>query len=155
MPWYLTWSNCAKPAPTLSSLVNGASLGRSTSYYWRWQLANYRIPSVRNTILGHQLRQKIVFFSSFMCRFLMKHQNLLDSGLAANDGYFWQEVAKKFQEVNEEYNNLAYTDFMFVGVNPSIKLQHNWSSFWRFTRLSLNLMVRSLRTLRKVKIMMI
>lgn len=79
----------------------------------------------------------------------MKCQNLLDSGLAANDGYFWQEVTKKFQEVNEEYNNLAYTDFMFVGVNPSIKLQHNWSSFWRFTRLSLNHMVRSLRTLFK------
>jgi hypothetical protein len=85
----------------------------------------------------------------------MKCQNVLDSGLAANDGYFWREVTKKFQEVNEECNNLAYTDFMFVGVNPSIKLQHNWSSFWRFTRLSLNLMVRSLRTLRKVKIMMI
>jgi hypothetical protein len=44
-----------------------------------------------------------------------------------NGEYFWQEVAEKFQEVNQEYNNLAYMDSMFAGVNPSVKLEHNWS----------------------------
>ncbi len=30
-----------------------------------------------------------------------KDKNMLDSGLAANDQYFWQEVADKYQETND------------------------------------------------------
>jgi hypothetical protein len=56
-----------------------------------------------------------------------KKKEILDSGLAANDEYFWQEVMEKYQEVNEEYDELAHTDSMFAGVDPSVKLPHSWS----------------------------
>lgn len=56
-----------------------------------------------------------------------KKKEILDSGLAANDEYFWQEVMEKYQEVNEEYDELAHTDSMFAGIDPSVKLPHSWS----------------------------
>jgi hypothetical protein len=37
-----------------------------------------------------------------------KDKNLLDTGLAANDEYFWQEVAEKYQDVNDDYECLAW-----------------------------------------------
>jgi hypothetical protein len=51
----------------------------------------------------------------------------LDSGLAVNDEYFWQEIAKKYQEKNDDYNLLAYDNAFFDCVDPSVKLEHNWS----------------------------
>jgi len=56
-----------------------------------------------------------------------KDKNVLDTGLAANDEYFWQEVAEKYQETNNAYDNLAFVDSVFLGVNPSVKLEHSWS----------------------------
>jgi hypothetical protein len=56
-----------------------------------------------------------------------KKKEILDCGLAANDEYFWQEVMENYQEVNEEYDELAHTDSMFSGVDPSVKLPHSWS----------------------------
>jgi hypothetical protein len=51
----------------------------------------------------------------------------LDSGLAGNDEYFWQEVADKFQETNENYDKLGHVHSLFLGIDPSVKLQHSWS----------------------------
>jgi hypothetical protein len=51
----------------------------------------------------------------------------LDSGLAANDKYFWQKVVEKYQESNVLYDRIAFTDPMFSGIGPSIKLEHSWS----------------------------
>jgi hypothetical protein len=56
-----------------------------------------------------------------------KDKSVLDSGLAGNDEYFWQEIAKKYQEKNDDYNLLAYDNAFFDGVDPSVKLEHNWS----------------------------
>ncbi len=56
-----------------------------------------------------------------------KDKGILDSGLAANDEYFWQEVAEKYQESNESFDSLAFDDALFDGVDPSVKLEHNWS----------------------------
>jgi hypothetical protein len=56
-----------------------------------------------------------------------KDKSILDSGLAANDEYFWQEVAEKFQEKKEDYDNLAHEHPLFLGIDPSVKLQHGWS----------------------------
>jgi len=56
-----------------------------------------------------------------------KNKEILDSGLTANDEYFWQEVMKKYQEVNEEYDELAHMDSMFAGVEPLVMLPHSWS----------------------------
>jgi hypothetical protein len=36
-----------------------------------------------------------------------KDKDLIDSGLAANDEYFWQEVAEKYQEDNDDFIMLA------------------------------------------------
>jgi hypothetical protein len=36
-----------------------------------------------------------------------KDKNVLDTGLAANNEYFWQEVAEKYQETNN-YDEVAY-----------------------------------------------
>jgi hypothetical protein len=59
-----------------------------------------------------------------------KKKEILDSGLAANDEYFWQEVMEKYQEVNEEYDEPAHTDSMFAGIDPLVKLPHSWSKLW-------------------------
>ncbi len=56
-----------------------------------------------------------------------KDKSILDSGLAGNDEYFWQEVAEKFQEKKEDYDNLAHEHTLFLGIDPSVKLQHGWS----------------------------
>jgi hypothetical protein len=56
-----------------------------------------------------------------------KDKGILDSGLAANDEYFWQEVVAKYKESNESYDSLAFEDSLFEGVDPSVKLEHNWS----------------------------
>jgi hypothetical protein len=56
-----------------------------------------------------------------------KDKGILDSGLAANDEYFWQEVAAKYQETNKSYGELAFDDSLFDGVDPSVRLEHNWS----------------------------
>jgi len=45
-----------------------------------------------------------------------KDKNILDTGLASNDEYFWQEVTKKYKEVNEDYNNLALLRISFLGL---------------------------------------
>jgi hypothetical protein len=56
-----------------------------------------------------------------------KDKSILDSGLAENDEYFWQEVAEKFQEKKEDNDNLAHEHPLFLGIDPSVKLQHGWS----------------------------
>ena len=56
-----------------------------------------------------------------------KDKSILDSGLAGNDEYFWQEVADKFQEMNENYDKLGHVHSLFLGIDPSVKLQHSWS----------------------------
>jgi len=56
-----------------------------------------------------------------------KDKSVLDSGLAGNDEYFWQEIAEKYQEKNDDYDLLAYDHAFFDGVHPSVKLEHNWS----------------------------
>jgi hypothetical protein len=56
-----------------------------------------------------------------------KDKTILDSGLAANNEYFWQEVVEKFQQTNVIYDCIAFTDPMFSGVDPSIKVEHSWS----------------------------
>ncbi len=56
-----------------------------------------------------------------------KDKNILDSGLAANDEYSWQEVVERYQETNVLYDFITFTDPMFSGIDPSIKLEHSWS----------------------------
>ncbi len=56
-----------------------------------------------------------------------KIKSILDSRLTGNDEYFWQEVADKFQETKEECDNLAHVQSLFLGIDPSVKLQHSWS----------------------------
>jgi hypothetical protein len=36
-------------------------------------------------------------------------------------------IAEKYQETNDAYDNLAFVDSVFLGVNPSVKLEHSWS----------------------------
>jgi hypothetical protein len=57
-----------------------------------------------------------------------KDRDVLDSGLAVFDEYFWQEVAEKFQEVNAMYDKLAFDDPMFAlaEIDPSVKIAHTW-----------------------------
>ena len=73
-----------------------------------------------------------VLFSDEMCPKFerlgeKRDKNVLDSGLAANDEYFWQEVAEIYKETNADYDNLAFVDSIFLGVDPSVKLDHSWS----------------------------
>ena len=56
-----------------------------------------------------------------------KDKNILDSGLAANDEYFWYEVVEQYQQTNVCYDHITFTDPMFSGIDPSIKLEHSWS----------------------------
>jgi len=56
-----------------------------------------------------------------------KDKNILDTGLASNDEYFWQEVTEKYKEANEDYNNLAFIDDIFLGIDPSVKQDQSWS----------------------------
>jgi hypothetical protein len=56
-----------------------------------------------------------------------KDKELIDSGLLSNDEFFWQEVSEKYQESNEEFDKLGFQHDMFLGVDPSIKLEHNWN----------------------------
>jgi hypothetical protein len=56
-----------------------------------------------------------------------KDKNLLDTGLAANDEYFWQEVADKYQEMNDDYECLAWDDPLFDDVDALVMLPHTWS----------------------------
>ncbi len=36
-------------------------------------------------------------------------------------------MADKFQEMNRDYNELAHKPQFFLGIDPSVKLQHSWS----------------------------
>jgi len=56
-----------------------------------------------------------------------KEKNILDTGLAWNDKYFWQEVAEKYKEANEDYDNLAFIEDIFLEIDPSVKQDHSWS----------------------------
>jgi hypothetical protein len=56
-----------------------------------------------------------------------KDKNILDTGLASNDEYFWQEVTEKYKEANEDYNNLAFIEDIFLGIDPSVKQDQSWS----------------------------
>jgi hypothetical protein len=56
-----------------------------------------------------------------------KDKNILDTGLALNDKYFWQEAADKYKEANEDYDNLAFIEDIFLGIDPSVKQDHSWS----------------------------
>jgi hypothetical protein len=73
----------------------------------------------------------IMFSDEMSPKFLQlgvrKYKSILDSGLACNNEYFWQEVANKFQETNRDYDELAHEHQFFLGIDPSVKLQHSWS----------------------------
>jgi hypothetical protein len=56
-----------------------------------------------------------------------KDKNILDTGLASNDKYFWQEIAEKYKEANEDYGNVAFIEDIFLGIDPSVKQDHSWS----------------------------
>ncbi len=56
-----------------------------------------------------------------------KDKNTSDSGLAAYDEFFWQEVYDKYQVSSTSYDDLAFEDSMFDGIDPSVKLSHSWS----------------------------
>ncbi len=53
-----------------------------------------------------------------------KDTNVLDTSLVANDKYFWQEVTKKYKEMNDD-DNLAFVESIFLSVDPSVKLDHS------------------------------
>jgi hypothetical protein len=75
----------------------------------------------------------ILFSDEFSPKFeqlgARKDKSVLDSGLAGNDKYFWQEIAKKYQGKNDDYDLLAYNHAFFDGVDPSVKLEHNHRSY--------------------------
>ena len=54
-------------------------------------------------------------------------KNVLDSGLAGFDEYFWQDVSVQYQSTCSAFDDLAFYDDMFEGINPSVKLNHSWS----------------------------
>ncbi len=56
-----------------------------------------------------------------------KDKNVLDSGLAGFDEFFWQDVLVKYQTSCSSFDALAFQDAMFEGIDPSIKLNHSWS----------------------------
>ncbi len=35
---------------------------------------------------------------------------------------------RKFSEKKDDYNNLAHIHLLFLGIDPSVKLQYNWSA---------------------------
>jgi len=78
-----------------------------------------------------QLRANVLFSDEISPKFLTigakKDKNLLDTGLAANDEYFWQEVAEKYQDVNDDYECLAWDDPLFDDIDASVALPHSWS----------------------------
>jgi hypothetical protein len=43
---------------------------------------------------------------------------------------FWQEVAEKYQRVNKEFDELGFQHNMFLGVDPSMKLEHSWNNLY-------------------------
>jgi hypothetical protein len=45
----------------------------------------------------------------------------------SNDEFFWQEVSERYQESSEDFDQLAFEHPMFANVDPSIKLEHNWT----------------------------
>jgi hypothetical protein len=51
----------------------------------------------------------------------------LDTGLAAYDDFFWQEVYDKYQVSSTSYDDLVFEESMFDGIDPSVKLSHSWS----------------------------
>jgi hypothetical protein len=56
-----------------------------------------------------------------------KSKNVLDSGLAGFDDFFWQDISVQYQSTCTSFDDLAFHDKMFKGINPSIKLMHSWS----------------------------
>ena len=56
-----------------------------------------------------------------------KSKNVLDSGLAGFDEYFWQDVSVQYQSTCSAFDDLAFYDDMFEGIDPSVKLNHSWS----------------------------
>jgi hypothetical protein len=41
---------------------------------------------------------------------------------------FWQEVAMKYKETNDDYSNLEFIEDIFLGIDPSVKQDHSWST---------------------------
>jgi hypothetical protein len=56
-----------------------------------------------------------------------KSKNVLDSGLAGFDEYFWQYVSVQHPSTRSAFDDLAFYDKMLEGIDPSIKLSHSWS----------------------------
>jgi hypothetical protein len=56
-----------------------------------------------------------------------KSKNVLDSGLAGFDEYFWQYVSVQHPSTRSAFDDLAFYDKMLEGIDPSIKLNHSWS----------------------------
>ena len=65
-------------------------------------------------------------------------RNILDTGKAAKDQYFWEEVQQAFCTPNVEYDFVGFQDdpvFAFMcDVDPSKIVQHDWQklqSIWK------------------------
>jgi hypothetical protein len=50
----------------------------------------------------------VVFSDKMSLEFEQLDENVLDAGLVLNDEFFWQEVAEKFKEANDDYESLAF-----------------------------------------------
>jgi hypothetical protein len=83
-----------------------------------------------------------------------KDKNLLDTGLAANDEYFWQEVTDKYQELNDDYECLAWDDLLFDDVDALVMLPHTWSKLREIYKGLSKLYLDAFENNKKVVIMM-
>jgi hypothetical protein len=83
-----------------------------------------------------------------------KDKNLLDTGLAANDEYFWQEVAEKYQDVNDDYECLAWDDPLFDDIDALVTIPHTWSKLQDFYKGLSKLYLETFENHKKAEIMM-
>jgi hypothetical protein len=56
-----------------------------------------------------------------------KSKNVIGSGLAGFDEYYWQVVSVQYQSTCSAFDDLAFHDEMFEGIDPFVKLSHSWS----------------------------
>lgn len=76
----------------------------------------------------------IIFCDEFAPKFAslgnVAERNVLDTGTAANDEYFWVEIQQAFIEPNESYGSLLFQDDDVLGslddIDPSIIVAHDW-----------------------------
>jgi hypothetical protein len=59
------------------------------------------------------------------------------------------QVMEKYQQMNNDYDNLAFVEPISLSIGPSVKLEHSWSKLEIFLNVLQSLTVRYLRTTRK------